>query len=162
MKPMHGNENVITELNQALSGELTAIVQYIVHSEMCDNWGYQRLGAYIKKQAIDEMKHAEGLIERILFLDGTPQTNLSLAPKIGSSVKAQIENDLAAELDAVKQYNGAVKVCVEAGDNGSRDLFQGMVKDEEEHADFLETQLHMVSEVGLDNYLAQQMHPAAG
>jgi bacterioferritin len=157
---MRGNEKVIAELNTALSAELTAIVQYIVHSEMCDNWGYRRMAAYIKKQAIDEMRHAEGLVERILFLDGTPQVNLSLNPKIGPTLKAQLDNDLAAELGAVKEYNGAVKVCVAAGDNGTRELFEKMVKDEEQHADFLETQIQLVSEVGLDNYLAQQMHNA--
>ena len=155
---MRGNEKVIAELNTALSGELTAIVQYIVHSEMCDNWGYGRMAAFIKKQAIDEMRHAEGLVERILFLDGTPQVNLSLSPKIGPTLKAQLDNDLAAELAAVKEYNEAVKVCGAAGDNGTRELFQKMVGDEEQHADFLETQIQLVSEVGLDNYLAQQMH----
>jgi len=155
---MHGNEKVIAELNTALSGELTAIVQYIVHSEMCDNWGYRRMAAFIKKQAIDEMHHAEGLVERILFLDGTPQVNLSLSPKIGPTLKAQLDNDLAAELAAVKEYNDAVKVCGDAGDNGTRELFQKMVTDEEQHADFLETQIQLVSEIGLDNYLAQQMH----
>lgn len=155
---MRGNEKVIDELNEALKAELTAIVQYIVHAEMCHNWGYQRLGNYIKKQAIDEMKHAEGLIERILFLDGTPKVDVMPAPQIGASVKAQIENDLAGELDAVKQYNGAVEVCTAAGDNGTRDLFQRMVTDEEQHFDFLEAQLFMIGETGLENYLAQQIH----
>jgi bacterioferritin len=155
---MRGNDKVIAELNAALSAELTAIVQYIVHAEMCDNWGYQRLGAYVKKQAIDEMRHAEGLIERILFFDSAPKVDIALAPKIGASVKAQLENDLRGELDAVKQYNSAARVCAEAGDNGSRELFEGMVKDEEEHTLYLESQLGMVKEMGLENYLAQQMH----
>lgn len=154
---MQGNETVITHLNEALSAELTAIAQYMVHGEMCDNWGYRKLGAYIKKQAIDEMKHAEGLIERILFLDGTPKIGVMLAPKIGASVKMQIENDLAAELGAVKQYNKAVSACSEAKDNGSRELFESMVKDEEKHADFLEAQLHQIGEIGLEYYLAQQL-----
>jgi bacterioferritin len=154
---MKGNDNVIGHLNKALSAELTAIAQYIVHSEMCDNWGYKAYGAFVKKQAIDEMRHAEGLIERILFLDGIPAIEVKLAPQIGASVKAQIENDLAAEADAIKQYNAAVKACVEAGDNGTRELFEGMVKDEEQHLDFLEAQLHMISEMGLENYLALQM-----
>ncbi len=155
---MRGNDKVIAELNQALTAELTAIVQYMVHSEMCDNWGYRRLGAYIKKQAMDEMKHAEGLIERILFLDGTPQVAVGLAPKVGASVKAQFENDLAAELSAVTQYNNAIAVCTKSADNASRELFEKMVKDEEGHVDFLESQLHMVKEMGLDKYLTQQMH----
>jgi bacterioferritin len=154
---MKGNDNVIGHLNKALSAELTAITQYIVHSEMCGNWGYKAYGAFVKKQAIDEMRHAEGLIERILFLDGVPAVEVKLAPQIGASVKAQIENDLAAEADAIKQYNAAVKACVEAGDNGTRELFEGMVKDEEQHLDFLEAQLHMISEMGLENYLALQM-----
>jgi bacterioferritin len=155
---MQGNEKVIEQLNEALKSELTAIVQYIVHAEMCQNWGYKRFGNYIKKQAIDEMKHAEGLIERILFLDGTPKVDVMPTPKIGANVKAQIENDLAGELDAVKQYNNAVAVCTEAGDNGTRELFERMVTDEEEHSDFLEAQLFVIGETGLENYLAQQIH----
>lgn len=157
---MRGNDKVIELLNEALKAELTAIVQYIVHAEMCQNWGYGRLGGYIKKQAIDEMKHAEGLIERILFLDGTPKVDVMPTPRIGASVKAQIENDLAGELEAVGQYNLAVAACAAAGDNASRALFEAMVKDEEEHADYLEAQLHLVGEIGLDNYLARQMQTA--
>ncbi len=155
---MRGNNKVIAELNTALKAELTAISQYIVHSEMCHNWGYHSLGGYIKKQAIDEMKHAEGLIERILFLDGAPKMDVMPTPAIGANVKAQLENDLRAETGAVAMYNASVKVCVEAGDNGSRELFEKMVKDEEQHADFLEAQLGMITEMGLENYLAQQMH----
>jgi len=155
---MRGNDQVIQRLNDALKAELTAIVQYIVHAEMCHNWGYHRLGDYIKKQAIDEMRHAEGLIERILFLEGAPKVDVMPTPKIGPNVKAQIENDLAAELEAVTRYNASVEVCAGAGDNASRALFERMVKDEEEHADFLEAQLFMIGEVGLDNYLAQQIH----
>lgn len=154
---MRGNEKVIDQLNAALSAELTAIVQYMVHSEMCENWGYERLGELFRKQAIGEMRHAEGLIERILFLDGVPKVNIMLAPNIGANVKAQLENDLKGELDAVRQYNAAAAVCVEAGDNGSRELFERMVKDEEGHVDLFEGELHQISEMGLENYLAQQM-----
>lgn len=154
---MKGNEKVIAELNAALSSELMAIMQYMVHAEMLTNWGYQRYGGIIKKQAIDEMKHAEGLIERILYLDGVPNVHIKLDPKIGSDVKAQIENDLAAEVEAVAQYNNAVKVCTGAGDNGSRELFERMTIDEEQHVDFLEAQLDMIKQMGLQNYLAQQM-----
>jgi len=157
---MRGSDKVIQQLNEALKAELTAIVQYIVHAEMCHNWGYHRIGGLIKKQAIDEMRHAEGLIERILFLDGAPKVDVMPTPNIGASVKAQIENDLAAELEAVRQYNASVAVCAQAGDNGSRVLFEKMVKDEEEHADFLEAQLQIISDSGLDNYLAQQMRNA--
>ena len=155
---MRGNDKVIVQLNEALQGELTAIVQYIVHAEMCENWGYHRLGAYIKKQAIEEMGHAEGLIERILFLEGTPKVDAIPAPKIGASVKAQLENDLSGELAAVSLYNAAVRACGQAGDNASRALFEKMLKDEEGHTDFLETQLSIIQEMGLENYLAQQMH----
>ncbi len=154
---MRGNEKVLAELNAALSAELTAIIQYMVHSEMCENWGYERLGELFRKQAIGEMRHAEGLIERILFLDGTPKVDIKLAPNIGANVKAQLENDLKGELDAVRMYNASAAVCVEAGDNGSREMFEKMVKDEEGHVDLFEAELHQISEMGLENYLAQQM-----
>lgn len=159
---MRGDDAVIAQLNMALQAELTAICQYMIHSEMCHNWGYHRLGGYIKKQAIDEMKHAEGLIERILFLEGTPHLDVLPTPKIGASVAAQIDNDLEGELAAVGMYNNAVKICAGAGDNGSRDLFEKMVKDEEEHADFLEAQAGLIKDMGLGNYLAQQMHGQEG
>lgn len=154
---MRGDQKVIDELNAALKSELTAISQYIVHAEMNHNWGYHALGSYIKKQAIDEMKHAESLIERILFLEGTPKMDVMPTPQIGADVKAQLENDLAAEAGAVKQYNNAVRLCAEAGDNHSRALFEGMVKDEESHADFLEAQLDMIRQMGIGPYLSQQM-----
>jgi len=153
---MKGNPKVLAELNKALKEELTAINQYFLHAEMCENWGYQRLSEYIKKQSIGEMKHAESLMERILFLDGTPSMQL-LDVKIGSTVKAMIESDLALELSAVKQYNHAVAVATEEGDNGSRDLFVVLLKDEENHVDFLEAQLHQIKELGYERYLTQQM-----
>jgi len=154
---MRGNDKVLQELNAALSAELTAIVQYMVQAEMCENWGSAALGAHIKKQAIEEMGHAEGLIERILFLDGMPAVNVGLKPKISNTAKAFLEDDLKDEVDAVHQYNAAAKVCVGAGDNGTKDLFESMIKDEEGHTDWLEAQLHAISEVGVDNWLAQQM-----
>jgi bacterioferritin len=154
---MRGNENVIAQLNAALKAELTAILQYMVHAEMQSNWGYQGLGGYIKKQAIDEMRHAEGLIERILFLDGIPKVDIMPTPQIGANVKAQLENDLAAELDAVRQYNEAVRICTDARDNGTRELFEKMVKDEEGHTDWLEGQLFAIGEMGYENYLTQQL-----
>ena len=159
---MKGKPEVLKELNAALGAELHAIVQYIVHAEMCTNWGYLKHGAYIKKQAIDEMRHAEGLIERILFLDGTPNITISLKPNVGGSLKAQLENDLVEEGKAVKQYNKAVEVCAKAGDNASREMFEKMVADEEQHFDFLEAQLGMIKEMGLQNYLAQKMDGAQG
>jgi bacterioferritin len=154
---MRGNEKVIQQLNEALKDELTAIVQYMIHGEMCQNWGYKRIGGYIKKQAIEEMHHAEGLIERILFLDGTPKLDVLPTPKIGASVKAQLENDLSGELEAVKQYNAAAKICGDAGDHGTEELFKKMVGDEEQHTDFLEAQISIVKEIGIENYLAQQV-----
>ena len=155
---MRGNDKVIHELNKALQAELTAICQYMIHGEMCQNWGYNKLGSFIKKQAIDEMRHAEGLIERILFLEGTPHLDVLPTPQIGATVKAQIENDLAAELEAVQQYNQSARICVEVGDNGTFALFEKMVTDEEQHADFLEAQVGVIAEIGIQNYLAQQVH----
>jgi len=155
---MQGNEKVIEELNSALSAELTAIVQYMTQSEMCQNWGYKRLGERTKVRAIEEMRHAEGLIERIIFLDSTPTVDVGLKPQLGSKVQQQMEINLKDELDAVRQYNAAVRVCAEANDDGSRALFERMTKDEERHADFLEAQLHSIKEMGIANYLSQQLH----
>ncbi len=154
---MHGNETVIAALNAALKEELTAINQYFVHSEMCENWGYKKLSGYIKKQSIDEMKHAEALVERILFLDGIPQMAEILPLKIGQNVKQQVENDLKLEIAAVAMYNKAIKQAVTVGDNGSRDLFTKLLMDEEAHVDWLETQLGQITQLGLENYLSQQL-----
>jgi bacterioferritin len=148
-KTMHGNEKVIDQLNAALASELTAIVQYMVQSETCHNWGYVRIGDYLKRRAIDE---------RIVFLDATPKVGVALAPKIGANVQQQLEGDLKDEEDAVHQYNSAMNICAEALDNGSCDLFKRLLKDEEGHADFLDTQLHSIKEMGIANYLAQQLH----
>jgi len=154
---MRGNDKLIVLLNEMLKEELTAINQYFVHAEMCENWGHKKLGAFIKKRAIDEMKHAEKLIERILFLDGSPKMAETLPLKIGQSVKAQLENDLKLEHAAVAAYNEAIKTAAEVGDNGTRELFKALLLDEEGHVDWLETQLHMVKETGYENYLAQQV-----
>jgi bacterioferritin len=155
---MRGNEKVIAQLNAALSSELTAIVQYMTQSEMCQNWGYKRLGQRTKARAIEEMKHAEGLIERVIFLDEVPSVDVALKPQLGRNVQQQLEVNLKDEHDAVRQYNQAVKVCVEAGDEGSRVLFEQMIKDEERHVDYLEAQLHSIEEMGIANYLAEQLH----
>jgi len=154
---MRGNAKVLKELNDALLDELTAIVQYMVQAEMCDNWGYKRLGVLTKKRAIEEMHHAEGLIERIIFLDGTPEVEVGIKPNPGKDVEAQLRIDHQDELDAVKQYNAAIRICQEAGDNGSRELFEKMIKDEENHVLFLEAQLHSAKEMGIANYLSEQM-----
>jgi bacterioferritin len=151
-----GNDKVIAELNAALKEELTAINQYFLHAEMCENWGYEKLGNYIKKQSIDEMKHAERLMERILFLDATPSMEY-LQLNIGANVKAQLQADLQLETAAVRQYNQAIKVATDEGDNGSRDLFLSLLKDEEAHVDWLEAQLHVIKEIGYERYLTMQM-----
>ena len=150
-----GDPKVIKELNDALREELTAINQYFVHAEMCENWGYKKLADYIKKQSIDEMKHAEVLIERVLFLDGTP-TMEPLKLTVGATVRNMIESDLALELNAVKQYNAAVQIATQEKDNGSRDLLVKLLKDEEDHVDWLEAQLHQIKEVGYERYLSMQ------
>jgi len=153
---MRGNDKVIEKLNEALREELTAINQYFVHAEMCHNWGYHRLGAYIRKQSIGEMKHAEEILERIIFLDGTPSMQ-PLPLTIGQDVKIQLQNDLDLELKAVVMYNESIKIATEAGDNGSRDLFLKLLKDEEEHVDFLEAQMHQIKQLGYERYLTQQI-----
>ncbi|MGO8796018.1 MAG: bacterioferritin [Candidatus Sulfotelmatobacter sp.] len=153
---MKGNAKVIAELNKALREELTAINQYFLHAEMCENWGYHKLSDFIKKQSIGEMKHAEALMERILFLDGSPSMQ-PLELTVGSTVKDMIESDLALEIGAVKQYNESVAIATKEGDNGSRDLFVQLLKDEESHVDFLEAQMHLIKEIGYERYLTQQM-----
>ena len=153
---MRGNEQVIAKLNEGLREELTAINQYFVHAEMCHNWGYHRLGNFIRKQSIGEMKHAEELLERIIFLDGAPRME-PLPLTIGPDVKAQLRNDLDLELKAVVMYNEAIKVAREEGDDASRDLFARLLKDEEGHVDWLEAQLHQIKEMGYERYLSQQV-----
>ena len=154
---MKGKPAVLEALSQMLKEELGAISQYFLHAEMCENWGYERLSELIKKQSIGEMKHAEILIERILFLEGMP--NMGDLPKlnVGKDVKQQIENDLDLELSAVTEYNQAVAACQKAGDNATADLLKEILKDEEEHVDFLETQLGLIKDLGLENYLVEQM-----
>jgi len=154
---MQGNPKVIAELNAALKEELTAINQYFLHAEMCDNWKYDKLGSFIKKQSIDEMKHAEILIERILFLDATPSMTEPMQISIGQNVKEQLENDLKLELGAVKLYNNSVRIARDEGDNASRELFEMLLKDEESHVDWLEAQLHQIKELGYERYLSQQI-----
>jgi len=157
LQSMKGNPEVIAVLNQALKEELTAISQYFLHAEMCENWRYDKLGGFIRKQSIDEMKHAEALIERILFLDGTPNMTELLQISVGKSVKEQLENDLKLEIAAVVMYNSAVKTARDAGDNSSRELFERLVKDEEAHVDWLEAQMHQIKELGYERYLTQQI-----
>jgi bacterioferritin len=154
---MQGNPKVIDQLNLALKEELTAINQYFLHAEMCENWHYSRLGDYIKKQSIDEMKHAEELIERILFLDATPNMTELMQINVGKNVKEQLESDLKLEVNAVAMYNSAVRISRDEGDNASRELFERLLKDEEAHVDWLEAQLHQIKEMGYERYLGQQI-----
>ncbi|MEK6706762.1 MAG: bacterioferritin [Bdellovibrionota bacterium] len=159
---MKGNEQVLVSLNDLLADELTAINQYVVHAEMCANWGYQKLHGVIMKRAIDEMKHAERLIERILFLDTKPTVSKLKEIQIADKVENQFQNDLNAELMAVRVYNLAIKTCIEVGDNGSREILDLILKDEEAHIDWLEAQLEQIKQIGIQTYLAMQIPPAQG
>lgn len=154
---MKGNAQVIEQLNELLAEELTAINQYIVHSEMCANWGYERLHDATEKRAITEMGHAEKLIARIIFLEGTPIVSRLNPFHIGADVLAQLRNDRAAEETAIKMYNDAVRLAVEKGDNGTRDMLEDILEDEEEHIDWLEAQLDQIEQMGLPNYLLGQV-----
>jgi bacterioferritin len=154
---MKGNPKVIASLNEALKEELTAINQYFLHAEMCENWHYDKLGDYIKKQSIDEMKHAEKLIERILFLDATPTMSEAMQLTIGRNVREQLQSDLNLEVEAVAMYNRSIQLAREEGDNASRELFERLLKDEEEHVDWLEAQMHQIAEIGYERYLSQQI-----
>jgi bacterioferritin len=153
---MKGSPKVIEELNKALREELTAINQYFLHAEMCENWGYEKLSEYIKIQSIGEMKHAEILVERILFLDGSP-TMKPLELTVGKNVQEMLQSDLELEIGAVKDYNTAIQIAVAEKDNGSRDLFVQLLKDEESHVDWLEAQMHLIKELGYERYLTMQM-----
>lgn len=154
---MKGNERVIKRLNVLLADELTAVGQHIVHSEMCANWGYERLHDAIKKRAIEEMKHAERLIERILFLEGTPDVSGMKKVVIGNDVEQQFKNDCDAEVEANKSYNDSIGLCTDAGDNGSMELLKSILMDEEKHLDWLETQLSLIKQIGNKNYLIEQV-----
>ncbi len=153
---MKGNPKVLEMLNEALTEELTAINQYFVHAEICENYGFKRLKEAIRKESIDEMKHAEMLIERILFLEGHPNMSRYNEIRIGAKVDEMLANDLVLEKGAVDMYNRAVALAAASGDNGSRDLFQSILDNEEEHLDWIETQLEQISQVGLPTYLSRQ------
>jgi bacterioferritin len=151
-------EQVLESLNEALKAELTAIHQYLLHAKVCQNWGYLRLAEYNRKESIEELAHAEALMERILFLRATPNMT-DLSPiKVCNDAKEQLESDLALEMVAVERLNTAVKVATQAGDSVSSQLFAKILADEDHHVDYLESQLHIIGEIGLDNYLAQQIN----
>ena len=154
---MKGSQAVIDMLNQALTIELTAINQYFVQAKMCKNWGYMKLGKKHYEESIGEMRHAEKLIDRIIFLDGVPEIARYDVIRVGIDVKEQFENDLALESRGVKAYNEAIELFTREKDNGSRELVEPILVESEEHVDWLETQLHLINTIGLQHYLAQQM-----
>src|ERR1700743_3213604 len=155
---MQGSPKVVAALNEALKEELTAINQYFLHGEMCENWHYSKLADHIRKESIDEMRHAEALIERILFLDGIPNMTELMQLSVGANVRQQIESDLKLEVNAVAMYNRFVQLARDEGDNASRELFERLLKDEENHVDWLEAQVHQISEIGYERYLSQQVN----
>ncbi len=155
---MKGNAKVIAALNEALQEELLAINQYFLHAEMCENWKYEGLAKSIKKESIEEMKHAERLIERILFLDATPTLTGPTSLSVGRNVKEQLASDLELELRAVKMYNAAVKLARDEHDNTSAELFEEILQEEEGHVDWLEAQMHQIGELGYERYLSEQIH----
>ena len=154
---MQGNTEVIDALNGGLTIELTAINQYFVQSKMCHNWGFARLGAKHFEESIGEMKHAEILIDRIIFLEGTPEISRYDVLRVGTSVKEQFEYDLELETSGVNAYNAAIALCIEANDGGSRELMERILVDSEEHVDWLEAQLELIETLGLENYLITQV-----
>lgn len=153
---MKGNDQMVAVLNTLLADELTAISQYMVQSEMCANWGYERLHKAIEKEAIDEMKHAEKHIGRILFLEGTPTVNRLNAINVGTDVPTILENNWNAESGAIRAYNDAIRLAVEVGDNGTRALLESILADEESHIDWIEEQRDQLQQMGVENYLANQ------
>jgi bacterioferritin len=155
---MKGNEKILAKLNFLLADELTAISQYMVQAEMCANWDYKHLAEVIEKRAIDEMKHAEKHIGRILFLEGTPIVSDLGKMHIGDTVEAHHKNDWDAENGAIKAYNEAIKLSVEVGDNGTREMLEAILKDEEDHIDWIEAQLDQIKQMGIQAYLAEQLH----
>ena len=155
---MRGDARVIELLNDVLTAELTAINQYFIHAKMCESWGYERQAEYVRHESIDEMKHADQIIDRILFLDGVPNMQRLFPVKVGETVPEQLEVDLALELTALLRLNDGIALCVSVGDNTTRSLLEGILVSEEDHVDWLEAQLELIRQVGEQNYLAQQVH----
>jgi bacterioferritin len=154
---VRGHDEIIQLLNEVLTGELTAINQYFLHAKMCDNWGYQRLAHKVRDESIDEMKHAEDLVERVLYLEGIPNLQRLSPLRVGETVPEQFANDLDLERAALARLNDGIALCVSKGDNGTRELLAAILVDEEEHVDWLETQLQAIDQLGLANYLSQQL-----
>ena len=155
---MRGHDEIIELLNEVLTAELTAVNQYFLHAKMMENWGYDRLADHTKHESIDEMKHAEQVTDRVLFFDGVPNYQRYFPLRIGETVPEQFEADLQLEMEAVERLNRGIAKAVELGDNGTRDLLERILVSEEEHIDWLETQLETIRQIGVENYLAQQLH----
>jgi bacterioferritin len=155
---MKGHDKVIELLNELLTNELTSINQYFIHAKMCSNWGYEALGKHVLAESIDEMKHADTIIERILYLDGVPNLQRLGKVRVGQTVKEQLELDLEVEKHAIKFLNDSSEICRGLGDHGTFELMVEMLTSEEHHADWLETQLSLIAQIGEQNYLAQQLH----
>lgn len=155
---MKGDPAVIEILNEVLTSELTAINQYFIHAKMCEDWGYQKLAKQKREESIGEMKHADELIERILYLDGVPNMQRMSPVKVGEDIVEQHKNDLVVETDAIARLNRGIDVCVAKKDNGTREMLESILKSEEEGADHIEAQLHIINEIGVEAYLAEQIH----
>jgi bacterioferritin len=155
---MRGNQEIIELLNEVLTAELTAVNQYFLHAKMMDNWGYRRLAHHTRDESIDEMRHADQLTERILYLEGVPNLQRLSPLRIGETVPEQLRADLDLEYAAVERLNRGIALARDAGDNGSRDLLERILVSEEEHIDWLETQLDTITQIGTEHYLAQQLH----
>ncbi len=154
---MQGNPEITELLNEVLTGELTAINQYFLHAKMCDHWGFSKLAAHVRDESIDEMRHAEALVDRVLFFDGVPNLQRLWTLRIGETVEEQFRNDLELEYVAVERLNNGIAAAVAAGDNGTRHLLEEILVSEEEHIDWLETQLEAIRQVGIAQYLAEQL-----
>ena len=154
---MKGHEEVVTALKEILTNELTAVNQYFLHSRMCKDWGYAKLAEKFYKESIDEMKHAREIIDRILFLEGAPNVQKLHPLKIGNTVKKQLENDLSLEDKAIVDLKKSIEACMKHSDFASRELLENILVSEEEHTDWIESQLHLIQEVGEENYLSQQL-----
>lgn len=154
---MQGSPAVVEILNEVLTAELTAINQYFIHARMCDNWGYDRLSEKLRHESIDEMKDADAVIERLLYLEGVPNMQRLGSVGVGETVAEQLRLDRELEMAAIERYNRGVALCVAEGDNGTRDLLEDQLRGEEEHLDWIESQLELITQVGLENYLAQQI-----
>ena len=155
---MQGDPAVIEVLNELLTAELTVINQYFIHAKMCENWGFERLAHKVREESIDEMRDAEKLIDRILYLEGTPNLQRLNHVGVGETVPEQFELDLEQERGAIERYNRAIALAVEKGDNGTREILDGILRGEEDHLDWIERQQDLIRQIGVENYLAQQLH----